>query len=61
MAKSSHCKDLFEPIEHGGVKPNNSSQEEWRKLNRKTIGHLRQWLDDIVFFHVYNETSAHSL
>lgn len=31
------------------------------KLNWKAIGHIRHWLEDIVFHHVSNGTCAHSL
>uniref|UniRef100_A0A1U7WMD9 Guanylate-binding protein 4-like n=1 Tax=Nicotiana sylvestris TaxID=4096 RepID=A0A1U7WMD9_NICSY len=34
---------------------------EWKKLNRKTIGQIRQWIDDSVFHHVAQETDAYAL
>ena len=30
-------------------------------MNRKAIGHIRQWVDDSVFHHVSNETDAYAL
>ncbi|KAL6211098.1 hypothetical protein ACLB2K_016326 [Fragaria x ananassa] len=51
-----YCKDLSSPIE--GNKPNAMSDEEWKKLNRKCIGVIRQWLDDNVFHHISKETTT---
>ena len=36
-----YCKKLFEPIECRGYKPVTTPKDEWKKLNRKTIGHIR--------------------
>lgn len=33
---------------------------EWDKLNRKTIGLIRQWIDDSVFHYVSMEVNAYS-
>ena len=54
-----YCKDLYSPIE--GEKPEAMSEDDWKKLNRKTIGVIRQWLDDNVFHHVSKETTALAL
>ena len=34
---------------------------EWKKLNHKIIGLIRQWIDDSVFHRVSMEVNAHSL
>ncbi|GFZ16927.1 hypothetical protein Acr_26g0001970 [Actinidia rufa] len=36
------CKDLHDPLENKGKKPLAMKDEEWRKMNRKTIGLIRQ-------------------
>ncbi|KAM1738797.1 hypothetical protein ACFX11_014582 [Malus domestica] len=53
-----YCKDLHEPIEGDAAKPESMSDAEWKKMNRKAIGTIRQWVDDSVFHHVSNETNA---
>jgi hypothetical protein len=40
-----YCKELFELIELKGVKPDAKTEDEWKKLNRKVVGHIRQWVD----------------
>ena len=32
-----YCKELFEPIECKGYKPVITTEDEWKKLNGKTI------------------------
>ncbi|KAM1154260.1 hypothetical protein ACFX19_037276 [Malus domestica] len=53
-----YCKDLHEPIEGDAAKLESMSDAEWKKMNRKAIGTIRQWVDDSVFHHVSNETNA---
>ena len=52
---------MFEPIECRGYKPITTIEDGWKKLNRKTIGHIRQWVDQSVFHHVAKEVDAYSL
>ena len=40
-----YCKELFEPIECRGYKPVTTTENEWKKLNKKTIGKIRQLID----------------
>ena len=56
-----YCKELFEPIECRGYKPITTIEDEWKKLNRKTVGQIRQWVDQSVFHHVAKEADAYSL
>ena len=56
-----YCKDLYEPLENDGVKPTNKSDAQWNKMNRKTIGLIRSWIDQSVFHHVATETKAYAL
>ena len=37
------------------------TNDEWKRLNRKTVGFIRQWLDDSIFHHVFTKSSAYSL
>ena len=61
MENILYCKELYDPIEGDNAKPKDKSDKEWERMNWKTIGMVRQWLDDSVFHHVTNETSAHEL
>ena len=56
-----YCKELFEPIECRGYKLVITIEDEWKKLNTKTIGQIRQWVDQSVFHHVAKEVDAYSL
>ena len=55
------CKDLYDPIEEKGVKPAAKSDGDWKKINRKTIGVIRQWIDQSIYHHVSGETLAYNL
>ncbi|RVW14266.1 Retrovirus-related Pol polyprotein from transposon TNT 1-94 [Vitis vinifera] len=49
------------PIEGDSGKPEGMKDDEWKKLDRKAVGFIRQWIDDSVFHHVSTENSAHGL
>ncbi|MHC6132813.1 hypothetical protein L8N14_020250, partial [Serratia marcescens] len=34
------------------------TEEAWKKLDRKTLGCIRTWLDDVVYNHVENEETS---
>ena len=53
-----YCKDLHDPIEGDSVKPSDMLDRNWEKLNRKTIGCIRQCIDVGVFHHVSQESNA---
>ena len=36
-----YCKELFELIERKDYKPVTTTEDECKKLNRKTIGHIK--------------------
>ena len=40
------------------IVPSKMSNKDWKKLNRKTIGCIRQCIDVSVFRHVSQETNA---
>ena len=56
-----YCKDLYNPLELKGKKPVDKPEADWKKMNRKTIGHIRQWIDQSVYHHVLQETDAYTL
>ena len=56
-----NCKDLFDPLDAEGRNPDPTKEAEWKKMNRKTIGQIRQWIDHSVFHHVAQETDAYTL
>ena len=49
-------KDLFDPIFIKGVKPEGVKDDGWIKMNCKTIGCIRQWIDHGVYHHLAEET-----
>ncbi|GFZ10943.1 hypothetical protein Acr_22g0003410 [Actinidia rufa] len=55
------CKDLHDPLENKRERSVAKKDEEWRKMNRKTIGLIRQCIGHEVFHHVAQETSAYEL
>ena len=61
MDDTIYCKELFESIECRGHKPVTTTKNELKKLNRKTIWQIRQWVDQSVFHHVAKEVDAYSL
>ncbi|XP_057954021.1 uncharacterized protein LOC131148323 [Malania oleifera] len=56
-----NCKDLVDPLDYKGMKPDSVKDDDWRRMNRKTIGQIRQWIDHKVYHHVAQETDAYSL
>lgn len=56
-----YTKDLMDPIDFKGVKPEATSAENWRKLNRKAVGLIRQYVGLEVFHHICEETDAYTL
>ncbi len=61
MANLLYCLDLYDPITGDSAKPENKSEDDWKKLNHKTVGTIRRWVDMSVFHHVSAETNAQSL
>ncbi|GFS37164.1 remorin family protein [Actinidia rufa] len=55
------CKNLHDHLKNKGDKPVATKDEEWIKMNRKTIGLIRQCIGHEVFHHVTQETSAYEL
>ena len=40
-----NCNDLYDPLEGYNAKPNDISDADWKKLKKKTLGVIRQWVD----------------
>ena len=40
-----NCEDLYDPIEGDNVKPSDMSDIHWKKLKKKTISVIRQWMN----------------
>ena len=56
-----YCKELFELIECRGYKSVTTTEDEWKKLNRKTVGQIRHWVNQSFFHHVAKEVDSYSL
>ncbi|GFY89069.1 hypothetical protein Acr_06g0010090 [Actinidia rufa] len=54
-------EDLHDPLKNKGDKPVVMKDEEWRKMNRKTIGLIRHCIRHEVFYHVAEEMSVYEL
>ncbi|KAL4561013.1 hypothetical protein LXL04_033173 [Taraxacum kok-saghyz] len=56
-----YLKELAEPLEKKGVKPDTKTDDVWMRINKKTVAQIRQWIDYSVFHHVSQETDAYKL
>ena len=54
-------KNQYFPIEGTTKKPSSMTNEEWNKLDRKTIATIRQYLAKNVYFNVSGEKTAEGL
>ena len=55
------CNDLYDPLKNMEDKPTETKDEEWKKMNKKMIGLIRQCIEHQGFHHVAQETSAYEL
>ena len=55
-----YCKDFYEPIMRDKV-PTGVTEEEWRVLNRKTVGMIRLHINHNIFHLVANNKVAFEL
>ena len=55
-----NCKDLYDPIEGDNATSSDMSNADWKKLKKKTLGAIRQWVD-ISLYNVAKETDPHTL
>ena len=52
------CLDYEDTLLGDAGKSSEMSDKDWAKLNRKSVGKIRQWVDNSVYQHVANETNA---
>ena len=52
MGNLLNCKDLYDPIEGDNAMSSDMSNDKWKKLKKKTLGVIRQWLDFNLYNHV---------
>ena len=58
MEDDLYWKDLHDPIKSDSTKFSDMLNRNFEKLNRKTIGCIRQYIDVSVFHHVSQETTV---
>ena len=51
-----NCKDLYDHIEGDNAKPSEMPNTDWKKLKKKTLGAICQWVDISLYNHVAKET-----
>ncbi|CAJ2642239.1 unnamed protein product [Trifolium pratense] len=56
-----YTKDLYDPIEGESARSKDTSDTDWKKMNRKAVAIIKQWLDLSVYPHVEAETNAHTM
>ena len=56
-----NCKDLCDPITGDNAKSSDMLDIDWKKLKKKTLGAIRQWVDISLYNHVAKETDPHTL
>ncbi|PKI43124.1 hypothetical protein CRG98_036503 [Punica granatum] len=52
------CRNLYDPSEGNSAKPKDKDDKAWEHANRKTIGLIRQWINNSIYHHVAQETNA---
>ena len=48
-------KDLYDPTERDNTKPSEMSYADWKKLKKKTLSVICQWVDISLYNHVAKE------
>ena len=56
-----NSKDFYDPTEGDNAKPSDMLDADWKKLKKKTLGAIRQWVDINLYNHVAKKTDPHSL
>ena len=56
-----NCKDLYDHIKGDNAKLIAMSDAGWKKLKKKTMGDIRQWVDTSIYNHVAKKTDLHTL
>ena len=61
MKELLYRKEFYEPIGLKDKKFEKTKAEEWKKLSRKVVNRIRQWVDISVLHHVANRIDAYNL
>lgn len=61
MEDMSYNKDLYDPIYGGKGKPSDKFDVEWKKMDRKVVDLIRQWLNLSVYPQVKVEIDAQKM
>ncbi|GKV28962.1 hypothetical protein SLEP1_g37944 [Rubroshorea leprosula] len=61
MEDKLFCKDLYDPIEHKGIKLAEINDADWKKIDRKACGVIRKWVDMSVIHNVAQEKESYKL
>ena len=56
-----NCKDLYDLIEGENAKLSDMSDVDWKKLKKKTLCAIFQWVDIGLYNHVAKKTDPHTL
>ena len=56
-----NCKDLYDLIKGDNAKTSDMLDVDWKKLKKKTLGAIRQWVDISIYKHVGKETDPHTI
>ena len=52
MENILNCKDLYDPIQRDNAKSSDMSDADWKKLKKKALGVICQWMDISLYNHV---------
>ena len=55
------CIDLYDHVEGDSTKSSDKTLQVWKKINKKIVGLIRQWINDNIFYHVAIKTNAYCL
>lgn len=55
------CKDLHKPIEDDNAKPSSMSDSDRKKMIKKAIGCIKQWVDLNLFHHISQKIDVHNV
>ena len=61
MEELLNYKDLYDPIEGDNAKSSDMSDADWKKLKKKTLAFIRQWVDTNLYNHIARETNPYTL
>ena len=56
-----NCNDLYDLIEGNNAKSSDMLDANSKKLNKKTLGVIRQWVNISLYNHVAKKTEPHTI